>query len=426
MDGLKSISVFLLGLGVAALPILAEPAWPLPSTTPAAAGISAERLDLMHRNLGQMVDQRKYSGYVFLLARDGKVADWRAYGWQNIAAKTPMQKDSIVRIFSMSKLITSTAVLKLLEDGRLKLSDPVEKYLPALKDRKVLVGGTADAPVLVSASRPITLYDLLTHTSGYYYPGNWSADSDVLVELFTRVKPFKAGNLDEFIDRVATLPLRQQPGTQFRYGISTDILGAVVEKVSGERLDVFYQRHIFGPLGMNDTGFWVPPEKRARLASIYTRGAGGTLVPADAQNNNDVGPGHGVLSGGGGLYSTAGDYVRFAQMLLNGGQLGDVRILSRKTVQLMTQNHIAHLADPHPNGRKEQGFGLGVRVITDLGESPTPGSVGTFGWDGAATTNVQMDPKERTVALLLFQHATFNEDDIIATYTTGYYSALEE
>jgi CubicO group peptidase (beta-lactamase class C family) len=323
----------------------------------------------------------------------------------------------------MSKLITSATVLKLLEDGRLKLGDPIEQYLPALKDRKVFMGGTADALVLVPATRPITIYDLLTHTSGYYY--EWSADSDALVELLNRAKVRKSGNLDEFVARVASLPLRQQPGTQFRYGFSTDLLGAVVEKISGERLDVFYQREIFGPLGLNDTGFWVPPEKRGRLATVYTRGGSGTLIPADAANQNDVGPGHGLLSGGGGLYSTAADYVRFAQMLLNGGRLGDVRILSRKTVELMTQNHIAHLADPHPNGKNDQGFGLGVRVITELGESQIPGSVGTFGWDGAATTNVQIDPKERTIAILLCQHYIFNEDDIIGTFTAGYYSALE-
>jgi CubicO group peptidase (beta-lactamase class C family) len=422
MYRLKSIGVALIGIAAAPL-AQADPSWPLPPTTPAAEGISAERLDLMHHNLAQVVDQGKFSGYVFMLARDGKIADWRAYGWQNIAAKTPMQKDSIVRIFSMSKLITSTAVLKLMEDGRLKLGDPVEQYLPALKNRKVFMGGTADAPILVPAARPITIYDLLTHTSGYYYP--WNTDSDAVAELLKRSHFREAKDRDDFVARVAALPLRGQPGTEFRYSISTDILGAVIEKVSGERLDVFFRKNILGPLGMVDTGFWVPPEKSARLASIYIRDANGTLILADAANNNNVGPDHGFPSGGGGLYSTAADYVRFAQMLLNGGRLGDVRILSRKTVELMTQNHIAHLADPHPNNKKDQGFGLGVRVITDLGESQTPGTVGTFGWDGAATTNVQMDPKERTIAILLFQHDTFNEDDIIGTFTTGYYSALE-
>jgi CubicO group peptidase (beta-lactamase class C family) len=406
--------------------VRAETAWPLPAVTPRTAGFSDEKLETLHRNLRQNIDAGKYSGYIMLLARDGRVVDWRAYGWQDVAAQVPMQKDSIVRIFSMSKVVTSVAALILLEDGRLKLNDPVEKYLPALKDRKVFIGGTADAPILVPADRPITIHDLLTHTSGYYYAEPWSADSPDLIELFKRVKPFEAANLDEFVTRVAQLPLQQQPGTQFHYAIGFDLLGAIVEKISGQTYDVFLQQRIFGPLGMRDTGFWVPTEKRNRLALVYHRGAEGKLVPADERNHNDVGPGRGMLSGGGGLYSTAADYARFAQMLLNGGRLDDVRILSRKTVELMTQNHIAHLANPHPFDRAEQGYGLGVRIMTDLGMSPNPGSFGCFGWDGAATTIVQMDPKERTVAILLCQHVPFNEDDIFSTFINGYYSSLDD
>jgi CubicO group peptidase (beta-lactamase class C family) len=424
MNRLNSSRALLLVFVLAALSVRGEPAWPLPATIPAAAGFSSERLDRLHQNLRQVVDEGKYSGYVVLLARDGRIADWRAYGWQDIAARTPMQKDSIVRIFSMSKLITSTAVLILLEDGRIKLNDPVEKYLPALKDRKVFTGGTADAPVLVAAERPFTIRDLLTHTSGYYYGGTWSADAP-LVELFQRARVVESANLDEFVARVALLPLNQQPGTKFRYGISTDLLGAIVEKISGQRLDVFFQQRIFTPLRIRDTGFWVPAEKRARLATIYHCDAG-KLVSDVESNKNEVGPDHGLLRGGGGLYSTAADYVRFAQMLLDGGRLDGVRVLSRKTVELMTQNHIAHLADPHPVATRSAGFGLGVRVITDLGASATLGSVGSFGWDGAATTNVQIDPKERTVAILLCQHMPFNEDDIFSLFTNGYYSALND
>ncbi len=397
--------------------------WPLPATTPDAAGFSAARLDTLHHNLGQLVDAGTYSGYVVLLARDGKVADWHAYGWQDIASKTPMQPDSIVAIYSMTKIVTSTAVLILLEEGKLKLSDPVEKYLPALKDRKVLTGGTADAPILVPAARPITIHDLLTHTAGYYYDQTWSADSPVAIELMKRAKVWDSANLDDFVQRVATLPLHQQPGTKFRYGIHTDLLGAIVEKVSGQRLDRFFADRIFTPLGLRDTGFWVPAAKRSRLATLYQHDSAGKLVPAEGITEPNAE--HGLLLGGGGLYSTAADYVRFAQMLLNGGQLDGVRLLSRKTVELMTQNHLAQLADPHPFAKPEQGFGLGVRVITDLGASPTLGSRGTFGWDGAATTNVQIDPQEHTVAILLTQNFPFNQDDIFATFTNGYYSAIE-
>jgi CubicO group peptidase (beta-lactamase class C family) len=402
----------------------AENAWPLPTNDAQSAGFSVKRLDFLHHNLEQMIDAGKYSGYITLLARDGKIADWHAYGWQDAATKTPMQKDSIVRIFSMSKLITSTAILILMEEGRLKLTDPVEKYLPVLKNRKVFTGGTSDSPVLVDAKRPIAIRDLLTHTSGYYYGESWSADAP-LVEIFNRAKVWEAGDLQGFVERIAAIPLHEQPGTRFRYGVNTDLLGAIVEKISGQHLDRFFRERIFSPLDMRDTAFWVPAEKRRRLAVIYERDVTEKLVPNARSNQPPAGPDHGILSGGGGLYSTAADYARFAQMLLNRGELDGVRILGRKTVELMTRNHISHLADPHPFGFQAQGFGLGVRVLGDLGESTTLGSHGTFGWDGAATTLVQIDPKERIVAILLFQHIPFNQDDIFSTFNNGYYSALE-
>lgn len=423
MISLKPYRVLLLLSLLPALCAGAPAPTPLPAVAPAAAGFSPERLGVLHRRLASDVDAGKYSGYIVLLARDGKIVDWRAHGWQDIAAKTPLQKDSIVRIYSMSKLVTSVAILSLLEEGRLKLDDPAEKYLPALKNRMVVTGGTPDAPVLEPAKRAFTIRDLLTHTSGYYYPESWSADA-LPSEMMRRAKLDDAANLDDFITRLAAAPLHEQPGTRYRYGFSTDILGAIVEKVSGQRLDTFFRERIFAPLGMVDSGFWVPAEKRARLATVYERDASGKLVASAWANRDDVGPDRGVYSGGGGLFSTAADYARFAQMLLNGGQLDGTRILSRKTVELMTQNHLKHLADPHPFGARQLGFGLGVRVVTDVGEGNTIGSVGCFGWDGAATTNVQIDPKERSVALLLMQHVPFNQDDIIATFTNGYYSAL--
>lgn len=396
--------------------------WPMPATTPAAAGFSAERLDGLHQKLRGAVDQGKYSGYIVLLARDGRIVDWRAHGWQDIAAKTPLQKDSILRIYSMSKIITSAAILMLLEDGRLLLSDPIDKYLPALKDRKVFVGGTADAPQLADAKRAITIRDLLTHTAGYYYDEAWCAEPGPMT-LMHRAKLWEATSLDDFVTRLAPVPLHDQPGTRYRYGVSTDLLGAIVEKASGQKLDAFLADRIFRPLDMRDTGFVVPPEKRARLALVHgTENGPLAIVP---RMNEQLGE-QGLMSGGGGLFSTAADYARFAQMLLNGGQLGGVRLVSRKTVELMTQDHLVGLADPHPNGIPAHGFGFGVRVVTHLGASTTIGSAGTFGWDGAASTTVQIDPKERTVAMLLLQHVPFNEGDIFATFTNGYYAALVE
>jgi CubicO group peptidase (beta-lactamase class C family) len=397
--------------------------WPLPTTSPASAGFSAARLELLQRNLKQTVEEGKYSGYVTLIARDGKIADWKSGGWADVEAKKPMQPDTIVRIYSMSKIITTVAVLTLLEDGKLKLTDEVEKYLPVLRDRMVCTGGTLEAPVLVPAKRAVTILDLLTHTSGYCYDAAWSAEAPVL-QIYQRAGLWQARSLDDFVLRVATLPLHNQPGERFRYGISVDLLGAIVEKISGETLDDYLHEHLFDPLDLRDTGFAVPEEKKARLARIYLRANAGGLELDPVRNRSLVGPGQTLFSGGGGLYSTAADYARFAQMLLNGGELDGVRILSPKSVELMRQDRLVGLADPHPFGAKSQGFGLGVRILTDLGRSPTLGSLGCFGWDGAATTLVQIDPKERTVALLLMQHGTFNQDDIFATFINGYYAAM--
>ncbi len=422
MKRFLTLAAALLAGAASSLPAVAQP---LPLTTPADTGFSAERLAAMHRTIDGFVDAGKYSGYITLIARDGRIVDWQAHGWQDIEAKVPLQKDSIVRLHSMTKIITSVGILMLIEDGKLKLGDPVEKYLPALKDRKVLVGGSADAPVLEPAARPITIRDLLTHTAGYYYPESWSAEP-VPIELMKRADPFSADNLDEFVARVAKIPLHQQPGTKFRYGIHTDLLGAIIEKVSGQKLSQFLQERIFGPLGMTDTAFWVPADKRTRLAKTYFHSPDGKLAATPAVNRTPPTAEHGVLSGGGGLFSTAGDYVRFAQMLLNGGELDGKRLLSPKSVELMRQNHIAHLADPHPFARPELGFGLGVRMITDLGRSPFLGSAGMFGWDGAATTIVWMDPQEHTVAIFLAQHMPFDEDAIFTTFANGYNAAIVE
>jgi CubicO group peptidase (beta-lactamase class C family) len=244
-----------------------------------------------------------------------------------------------------------------------------------------------------------------------------------MIELMSREKIWEAANLDEFVQRVAKLPLNDQPGTRFRYGINVDLLGAVVEKVSGQRFSAYLEQRIFQPLGMVDTAFWVPEAKRSRLAVLYEM-KDGTLRPA--KNLVDMPTAdRGVESGGGGLFSTAADYLRFAQMLLNGGELDGKRILGRKMIELMTSNTIDLLADPHPFNQKEVGFGLGVRVVNDLGQARYLGSPGMFGWDGAATTLYWIDPKEQMVSILMTQHLPYNEDDIFAFFMDGVYSAVE-
>lgn len=399
----------------------AEPQPPLPIGDAAAAGLAPDRLEKMHARLRGIVEEGRSSGYVSLLARDGKIVDWRSYGQRDREAGAAMEKDTIVRIYSMSKLITATAALLLLEDGALQLDDPVERFLPLLGKRKVLAGGTRTEPVFVDADGPVRVRHLLSHTSGYVYD---FGGEGALEDAYREATLWEATSLDDFVARAAALPLHHQPGSEFRYGISSDILGAVVEKAAGQPLAAFVEERLLRPLGMSDTGFDVPDQKRARLAKTYSRDAQGRLVEAEAASSSYAEAGRGFPSGGGGMFSTAGDYARFAQMLLNGGQLDGVRILSRKTVELMRQNQLAHLAKPHHAYNPSRGFGLGPEVMIDLSRSGTLGSLGQFGWYGAATTYCQIDPQERLVGLLLFQHFPMNETGVFDLFPNGHYAAV--
>jgi CubicO group peptidase (beta-lactamase class C family) len=413
---------------------------PLPVATPESAGFSPERLARLHARMQRFVDEGQHAGLATLLVRNGRIVDWRTWGYRDVDRQLPMEKDTIVRIYSMSKIITSVAVMALHEEGRNKLDDPVARYLPALKAMKVLDGGTARAPVLVPARAPITIKQLLTHTSGFIYAfGNGPLD-----EIYQRGDPFQSSSLDEFVTRVSKLPLSHEPGTRFRYGISSDILGAVVEKVSGQKFDEFVEERICRPLKMRDTGFDVPAEKMGRLATVYTHGKAGRSGTASTSGGNGNGSGaaqarfvrsepvassypekgRGFAAGGSGMFSTIGDYARFAQMLLNGGELDGVRILGRKTVELMTANHLNHLSKVTHGSSDSEGFGLGVAVRVDLAKGNELGSLGQFGWSGAATTTVNIDPQERLVALVFAQHMPFNEHDLFWNFTTLAYQAL--
>jgi CubicO group peptidase (beta-lactamase class C family) len=397
-------------------------AWPLPSVEPEAAGFSAARLERLRALLDRTVEEGVRSGYVALLARDGQVVDWWAHGYRDAVARTPLLRDDVFRIFSMTKIMTSVLALSLLEEGRLRLDDPVGRFLPALSFPRVLAGGTAEAPLLVPAARAITVHDLLTHTAGFTYDDDGPA---ALLPFWQRANPFAADDLDGFVARAAELPLAQQPGTAFQYGISTDLLGAVIEKASGQRLDEVLAERITGPLGLRDTGFFLPPEKRPRLALIHQRSPDGRLALEGFHNGFHPGPRTGLRSGGGGLFSTAPDYARFAHLLLQGGEHEGVRVLGRKSMELMTTDHIASLPDPHPMGSLAHGFGLGIRITTDLGRSATLGSPGAFGWEGLASTLVTIDPRERLVAMVLFQHLPYDEGGVFPAFLNGVYAALE-
>lgn len=392
----------------------------LPVGDPEALGFSPERLATMEKALERFVQDGQHSGVIWLVARKGKIVSSGAHGFRDLEARLPMEVDTIVRIYSMSKIVTSVAALMLFEEGRFDLDDPVSRFLPELESMQVMVGGTADAPLLTTARGPITIDHLFTHTAGFYY--DMSAGPE-LAKLIERKELFAASSLEEFVKSAATLPLKHHPGEAWTYGINTTILGRVIEVVSGQPFEDFLQERVFDPLGMNDTGFSVPPEKRERLARVYEI-QDGSLTQVEFPENEapsprDIGPD----LGGAGLFSTIGDYARFAQMLLNGGELDGRRILGRKTVEFMSVNRLEHLEENHI-GSQAFGFGLGVSVMIDVGQAKAPGSLGRFGWVGAATTECGIDPAEEIVALVFTQHFPFNQHRLFERFTTGYMQAL--
>lgn len=390
-------------------------AQPLPFSTPEKEGLSAERLARLHSRFEKMVQEGKRAGAISMIVRHGRITDWKAYGYRDLAQRLPMEKDTICRIWSMSKVITSVAAMMLVEEGKLTLNDPVHQYVPELKSLKVLKGGTADSPELTDTVRPVTVKHLLTHTSGLTY--GWG--DHPVSELFRRAKVFEAGSLKEFAGRIASVPLVAQPGEKYNYGTSTDVLGYVVQVASDMPFDQFVQTRILAPLKMSDTFFQVPEGKRGRVAKTYTI-KDGKLSETSLEEVRSPAT---VPYGGMGLYSTIGDYARFAQMLLNGGQLDGTRLLSRKTVELMTVNHLNDLAVPHISASGAYGFGLGGSVRVDLAKANIPGSLGQFGWDGAASTYFRIDPKERTVALLFQQHMPFDTPSL-ELFSTLFYQAI--
>ncbi len=392
----------------------------LPTASPKSAGFDPARLKVLHATTQRFVDEGKHAGIITLIARDGKMVDFQTYGYRDLENRLPMERDTICRVYSMSKIITCAATLMLLEDGRFNLDDPIAKYLPELKEMKVWTGGTQNEPKLEPLKRPITIKHLLTHTSGLIYD---FAGDDELTKLWRAAELWSGPGLTNFTAKLGKLPLKHQPGDAYTYGVNMDVLGALVERVSGRRFGAFLEERMFSPLGMKDTGFDVPPEKMSRVARTYKL-VDGKLVEDKPIVETWPEEGHGIEAGGAGIFSTAGDFARFAQMLCNGGTLEGKRLLGRKTVELMTANHMLTL----PNNQaatRQKGFGLGVEVTTNLGQLSMPSSVGQFGWYGAATTYCQIDPKEKIVAIALAQHFPFNQHNFFAAFQTGYYQALK-
>jgi CubicO group peptidase (beta-lactamase class C family) len=376
---------------------------------PEAVGFSSQRLQRLHELMQQMVDKKQEAGIVTLLARHGKIVDFRTYGQRDMEAGAPMTKDAIFRDFSMTKPVTGVAMMILYEEGKWLPSDPVSKFIPAFAHLKVFKEiGPGGQMVLEDPIHPPTMADLMTHTAGFTY-GIFSATP--VDKMMGEKKVWASRNLDEFIDRLSTIPLLYQPGTKWVYSVSMDIEGYIIEKITGQSLPDFMRDHIFTPLGMRDAGFYVPEDKRSRFAQLYVTGPHGELVP-DATGGGLYGAfatQPAMPLGGGGMVSTTADYYRFMQMLLNRGELDGTRILAPSSVALMTSNHLRAdlLAGKFGIGamtlRPGFGYGYTCAVAFDPVEANISEGKGSFTWGGAAGTWFWVDPTNDLVFIGMVQ-----------------------
>ena len=408
-----------------------------PVVAPETVGMSGHRLTNIRSVMNRHVAEKQIPGAIGLIARHGKIAYQEAYGMADIEAGKPMQLDTIHRIYSMTKPITSVAVMMLYEEGKFQLNDPVAKYLPEFA--KMQVGleeqdPQTGKPVLktVPAKRPITIRDLLRHTSGLTY----GVFGDTLVDReYRKARILGDLNLAEFVTNLSKIPLLFEPGTKWNYSVSVDVLGRLVEVVSGKPFDQFLQERIFTPLNMSDTGFYVPANKKDRFAKIYSPTKDGKIQPAATCANRQeciekfpnavptfLEPPT-MLSGGGGLVSTAADYLRFCQMMLNQGQYDGKRLLSRKTVQLMSSDHLGStIASASPG----YGFGLGFAVSKAPGESGMMGSPGEYNWGGAAGTRFWIDPQEDLIGIFMIQILPHNGLEYGAEFRVLTYQSITD
>ncbi|WP_432083239.1 serine hydrolase domain-containing protein [Streptomyces sp. WAC 04229] len=368
-------------------------------TDAGAAGLDAEALDRLDLHFARQVDEGRLPGFLVAVARRGRVAHLTVHGRRDLAAGLPVTAGTLWRIYSMTKPVTSVAVLTLVEEGRLSLDDPVARYLPAFAEPRVYVRGSGDDTVTRPAEGPVLVRHLMTHTAGLTFGFYHAHAVDGLYRaagLESSVRP--GAGLAETVDLYASLPLQFEPGTEWNYSVASNVLGRLVEVVSGQPLDAFFAARIFGPLGMTDTGFHVTDEQAQRLAELYGETDDGGIEPVPGL------PLRGrprFLSGSGGLVSSAYDVHRFAEMLRRRGALDGVRVLAPKAVDLMTRNHLPGGADLRALGSRPAhdrpgndgvGFGLGVSVVTDPSRTQSPSGLGTYGWSGVATTTFWVDP----------------------------------
>ena len=393
---------------------------------PERAGMSSERLDRLDTVLKSYVENGQLAGQVAMVLRKGRVVFSAANGWQDKAAGIPMSEDSIFRIASQTKALVSTGIMILHERGQLDISHPLSRYIPEWESMKVAVSEPDGSYRLEEARRPITIRHLLTHTGGVSYGSGPARDQWQQAGFQGWYFAHSTEPVLESIKRMAALPLDQHPGEEYIYGYNTDILGAVIEVASGKDLSTFMTEELFEPLAMTDTHFFLPEYKAARLSVVYEPAPGGGIRAIDSSDGmqsqglyvQGSGP-NTSFSGGAGLVSTANDYARFLQMTLNGGELDGQRILSRKTIELMTTDHLGGI--PFRDG---QGFGLGFFVVTDLGERGILGSEGEYGWGGAYHTTYWVDPAEELVVVYLTQLIPARGIDDYSKLRSGIYQAI--
>ena len=365
----------------------------LPRAVPENVGMSTSRLERIAPVMQRWVDDGKIPGALTMIARKGRLVHFEKVGMQDVATAKPIEFDTILRIYSMTKPITSIAVMMLYEEGHFQLGTPVSELIPAFKDMQVYTEGGA---AIVDAETEMTVKHLLTHTSGLIYGG----DGEHPIHQRYRDANYYQGDLANMANELGNIPLLHNPGAAWNYGMSTDVLGYLVEVVSGMPFAEFLKTQILEPLGMVDTAFSVPDEKADRYMTLYEPSEDdGIQVLENAPVSS--GPRSFFHSGGAGLQSTAADYLRFCQMLLNDGELDGVRLLGRKTVELIRVNHISD--DWQPLERTGCGFGLGFAVVMDVAETHGPGSEGTYSWGGLASTTFWIDPVEDLIGILMTQ-----------------------
>jgi CubicO group peptidase (beta-lactamase class C family) len=381
------------------------------------------------KNIGTYLDETyvkdgRYVGTLTLVARKGEIAYLDSLGYMDRENERPMQEDAIFRIYSMTKSVTSIAIMQLLEKSKFRLDDPVHWYIPQFKNMGVFQAGVFPNFVTSKPKRPMTIKDLLTHMSGLTYNFMYRTNVDAAHRSSDLMR---AENLEDFVDTLSKIPLEFSPGDKWNYSVSTDVLGYLVEKLSGQKLDEYFQEHIFEPLGMIDTGFSCPEEKKSRLASLYEHNPSGKPNLMEVPSLDVK-----MLSGGGGLFSTLSDYYNFASMLLNKGELNGTRVIGRKTLEYMTMNHLPDgkdLTEMSESAFSETpyagvGFGLGFSVMTDPAKSQTLSDVGEFGWGGMASTVFFINPKEDMLVIFLTQLVPSSTYQVRRELRSLVYSAL--